>query len=312
MPDRGRVIRRRRTVLTTAIVVIALSAAVLIVVFLPEQQRPGLPEGDQADLSASISQFVQAQPQDSGYRAPTQTERGTVADGVRRILDGRPEAAVDVLAQVGYSVRRHSDSATKRSFFEVYDTTNEPRGWGRVLVDTGAKVQLAVEVPHPRADLDSELLGVELFRKVAGSVLVVAGAHRKAAPDKRADMAHTDDSVFEAVHEVLVARKLPVMQLHGFANSSAPDNDLVVSSGPNLHGPLADRVADRLESGGFTVCRPWVTRCPGLEATTNAQALWAAAHGGEFVHVEVSRDNRDSEEDRDRVVSALAMGVTNQ
>ncbi|GAA0599139.1 hypothetical protein GCM10010174_13340 [Kutzneria viridogrisea] len=284
----------------------ALVAAGVLVVSTPARQEQGPSVSDRIDLAESIGRFVQDQPQDSGYQAPTQHERGVVADGVRAVLGGHPAEAPDLLSPVGYSLRQVVDTGTGRPLYELSDTSGSRRGWGRVLVDTDPAARTGIEVPHPKADLDSELLGVGLFRKVPGSVLVVAGAHRRAAPNRRADMAHATDSVFEAVHEVLAAQGVPVVQLHGYANDSAPDNDMVVSSGPTLHGPLADRVANALEAAGYAVCRPWVTRCPGLEATTNAQAQWSAAHGDEFVHVEVARENRDSPQDRDRVVAALA------
>ncbi|MBP2329453.1 hypothetical protein JOF56_009838 [Kibdelosporangium banguiense] len=35
-------------------------------------------------------------------------------------------------------------------------------------------------------------------------MLVIAGAHRKAALDMRTDMAHTTNSVFQSVHDLLV------------------------------------------------------------------------------------------------------------
>jgi hypothetical protein len=160
--------------------------------------------------------------------------------------------------------------------------------------------------PPSEADPDSESLGVDLFQRVPGSVLVIAGAHRRAAPDKQADMAHTNESVFETVHELLAQRKFPVMQLHGFQNETAPGSDAVVSAGPALHSPYVDRIAERLKEAGLSVCQPWVTGCEGLEATTNVQAQWYTAHGGDFAHIEVSHDARFEARQRDRVVSALA------
>lgn len=288
-------------------VVAAVVVVALVLLLLPDNTtKPEQLDSSEIDLSADIKQFAQRMSAESGYMKPSPAERTAIGDGVRRVLDGELLDAKNVLASVGYTLSKRVDTATRRAFYEVSDRTDRPRGWGRILIDTTSIVQLGIEVPHPKADLDSESLGVDLFQRVPGSVLVVAGAHRRAAPDKQADMAHTNESVFETVHELLAQRKLPIMQLHGFRNETAPDSDVVVSAGPALHSPYADRISQRLKEAGLSVCQPWVTGCEGLEATTNVQAQWITAHGGDFAHIEVSHDARSTAELSDRVVSALA------
>lgn len=292
-------------------IVATLTAAALVLLLLPDNRKPAPPEETETetDLLATIQQFARYMSADSGYTVPSLTERRSVGDGVRRTLDGKPGEATDVLAAAGYAISKQVDTGTRRAFYEIYDAMPQQRGWGRVLIDTST-VHLGIEIPHPKADIDSESLGVALFRAVPGSVLVIAGAHRRAAPEGRADMAHTTDSVFEAVHEALVAQRIPVMQLHGFDNETAPDSDVVVSAGPKLRSDYVERVAKQLESAGLSVCRPWEGRCSGLAATTNVQAQWSDTHDDDFAHVEVSRDNRDSADGRDRVVAALAKEAT--
>jgi hypothetical protein len=288
-------------------VVAAAGVVALVLFLLPNSTtRPDQLDSSEIDLSADIQQFAQRMSDESGYTKPSPAERTAIGDGVQHVLDGEPLDAKKTLAAIGYTLYKRVDTATRRTFYEVADGTSQPRGWGRVLIDTNGATRLGVEVPHPKADQDSETLGVDLFQKVPGSVLVIAGTHRRAAPDKQADMAHTNESVFETVHELLVQRRFPVMQLHGFRNETAPDSDVVVSAGPTLRSPYADRIAQRLKEAGLSVCLPWVTGCKGLEATTNVQAQWVTAHGGEFAHIEVSHDARSEAELRDRVVSALA------
>lgn len=287
--------------------VAATGVVALVLLFLPgATTKPGQLDSTEIDLSADIGQFAQRMSAESGYTPPSSAERTAIGDAVRLVLDGKPLDAKEALAAVGYTIHKRVDTATRRSFYEVSESADRSRGWGRILIDEAATARLGVEVPHPKADLGSEQLGVGLFRQVPGSVLVIAGAHRRAAPDKQADMAHTNESVFETVHELLVQRKVPVMQLHGFRNETAPDSDVVVSAGPHLHSPYAEQTAQRLKDAGLSVCLSWVTGCEGLEATTNVQAKWVADHGGDFVHVEVSQDTRFTAEARDRVVSALA------
>jgi len=301
-------VKHSRTAMWGATSVVAAIAVVAFVLFLlPDNTtKPDQLDSSEIDLSSETQRFAQQMSAETGYTKPSPADRATIGDGVRQALDGNPLDAKKVLTSVGYTLAKRVDTATHRTFYEVTDSTSRPRGWGRILIDTTGAARLGIEVPHPKADQDSEKLGVDLFQRVPGSVLVIAGAHRRAAPDKQADMAHTNESVFETVHEILAQRKLPVMQLHGFRNETAPDSDVVISAGPALHSPYVDRIAQRLKEAGLSVCEPWVTGCEGLEATTNVQAQWITAHGGDFAHVEVSHDARSTAELSDRVVSVLA------
>jgi hypothetical protein len=285
----------------------AIVVAGLVLYLLPTGTRKDdKPEAASTDLLSEVQQFSQGMSAETGYTRPTQAERTAISTGVQRVLDNAPNEAKDVLAAVGYTISERVDTATQRRYHEISDSAGNSRGWGRVVIDTSESARLGIEVPHPKADQDSESLGVELFRKAPGSVLVIAGAHRRAAENRVADMAHTTASVFEDLHELLVRRRVPVVQLHGFQNETAPDSDVVVSAGPPLTSPLAVRTAQRLESAGLSVCKPWVTGCPGLEATTNVQARYSDEQKAEFIHVEVSRDIRDSPSARDQVASVLA------
>ncbi len=294
-------------------VLVALGLAVGLVFLLPlsgggdqpshtsDQQRLDL------DLEKQIQEFVAAMPPRSGYTPPTPEQRQAIARGVAQALDGDIEGAQATLGQVGYTIFVGQDRGTGRRFAEVYDQQLPSRGWGRVLIDLTARPSVAIQVPHPGADMWSELMGVELFRAVPGSVMVIAGANRRAGPGERADMAHNTDTVFFAVHEVLRERGLPAVQLHGFIDVKLPDFDVVVSAGPPKHGDLAERTANVLADHGFRVCRPWERACGKLEATTNAQARSAYTRGwGEFVHVEVNQTVRSTERWRKELVLALA------
>ncbi|MFC3893933.1 hypothetical protein ACFOWZ_20850 [Lentzea rhizosphaerae] len=298
---------------STARASVAIAGAIVVVglvlYLLPTgtgNRKDDKPEPGRTDLLSQVQQFSQGMSAEMGYTRPTQAERTAISTGVQRVLDNAPNEAKDVLAAVGYTISERVDTATQRTYHEISDNAGNPRGWGRIMIDTSESARLGIEVPHPKADQDSESLGVELFRKAPGSVLVVAGAHRRAAENRVADMAHTTATVFEDLHELLVRRRVPVVQLHGFQNETAPDSDVVVSAGPSLSSPSAERAAQRLESAGLSVCKPWVTGCPGLEATTNVQARYSDEQKADFVHVEVSRDIRDNPSARDQVASVLA------
>lgn len=295
----------------------------------PQRARPQ----EQVDLAARIDDFTRQTIRRSAFRPPTALERRAVADGVGLYLDGRRAEAERRLAEVDFGVSAFNDTATGRPFAEIADRAREStRGWGRVYVDlpqnlsdgaaggdrpdgaaggaAGEPVRRpaatwSVQVPHPVADADSEKLGVGAWRATPGGVLVLAGAHRRAGKDGAADVAHRRDTVFHAVCAELVARRLPGIQVHGFADSTEPDYDVIVSTGRGDHGRTwGEGLASALSRQGFDVCRVWVRRC-ALEGRTNVQGRAAADAELPFLHVEFSRTVRESPARIARAVKAI-------
>ncbi|MET9531189.1 hypothetical protein ABZY02_11550 [Streptomyces sp. NPDC006649] len=277
---------------------------------------------ERVDLAARIDDFTRQTIRRSAYRPPTAQERHAVADGVGLYLDGRRTEAARRLAEVDFGLSVFTDTATGRPFAEIADRAREAtRGWGRVYVDlpqdrtdgvggaSGDRLRPAatwsVQVPHPVADADSEKLGVGAWRATPGGVLVLAGANRRAGEGGAADVAHRRDTVFHAVCAELIAHRLPGIQVHGFANSTEPDYDVIVSTGRGDHGRTwGEGLAAALSRQGFDVCRVWVRRC-SLEGRTNVQGRAAADAGLPFLHVEFSRSIRESPARIARAVKAI-------
>ncbi|MEE1929521.1 hypothetical protein V1J52_15240 [Streptomyces sp. TRM 70351] len=274
--------------------------------------RSGAPPGPSTavvDLERRITGFTAGLSARGGYRPPDRTERTAVADGVGLLLDGDRDGAARRLAEVGFQVRAFTDRATGRPVAEVFDGADSGdaiRGWGRVYVDLAAPVRWSVQVPHPAADLDTERLGTAVWRGTPGGVLVLAGAHRRAGQDGEADVAHRRDSVFHAVCAELVRRGLPGMQLHGFANDSAPDHEAIVSTGAGDAAlPEARVLARALRDREVEVCRAWARSC-SLEGRTNRQGRTAAESDVPFLHLEFNRDLRADGTGRARLAAALS------
>ncbi|MFF4215696.1 hypothetical protein [Streptomyces nondiastaticus] len=264
--------------------------------------RKSTPEpAGSVDLGRHITDYAAGITADGSYRVPTERERRAVADGVRALLDGDRAAAARRLAGVGYAVRTLTDSGGAR-YAEIADATREGevrRGWGRVYADLRGPARWQVQVPHPSADQRTEQLGIGLLRGAPGGVLVLAGAHRAAdsgaGPDA-ADVAHRRDSVFAAVADALADRRLPAVQVHGFADSSLPDHDVVVSPGSGEAGlPSARRLAAAYRAQGMRVCEVWERYCGRLEGRTNVEGEYAGEAGVPFVHVEHNRRVRDDD-----------------
>ncbi|WP_370949497.1 hypothetical protein AB5J62_18670 [Amycolatopsis sp. cg5] len=268
----------------TALRVLACAVVVAVLVFA----NVAAPE---TGLDTLVADFTAGLSPHQEYHRPKSGELAAAATGFASALDRR---GVADFAKIGFSVHDGTDPATGRP----YTIAVHERAWGMYVIDRSAPPSLAVEVPHPASDLRTELLGVDLFRREPGAVLLVAGTHRKAA-----DVAHETDSVFHAVATVLARRGLAQVQLHGFDDQNLPATDVVLSSGAGQAGDAAWRAADRLTAGGFAVCRAWREGCDGLEGMTNVQGEMAAAAGTVFLHVELSRTVRESR--REDVVQAL-------
>ncbi|MFF1920508.1 hypothetical protein ACFVW8_08005 [Streptomyces sp. NPDC058221] len=302
--------------------VTAVVAAVVVLVTSPGgggsdgDRPPHARPRDGVDLAARIDAFTRDTIRRSGFHPPTALDRHTIADGVGLYLDGRHKDAERRLAEVDFGVSTFTDTATGRRFAEIADRARESaRGWGRVYIDLSRPAATwSVQVPHPVADADSEKLGVGAWRATSGGVMVLAGANRRAGEGDAADVAHRRDTVFHAVCAELVTRRLPGIQLHGYADSTEPDYDVIVSTGKGDHGRAwGEGLSAALGREGFDVCRVWVRRC-SLEGRTNVQGRAAAVEELPFLHVEFSRTVRSSQTRIGRAVTAIreAAGYTAQ
>ncbi len=255
-------------------------------------------------LRASVLEFVEASQADDGgdYAEPDLAEREEVSDGVLALADGDLERARRLLERQDYRIRR------ARGFALVVPAqVPDERGWGLYAVRRQGRA-VAVEVPHPVADLRTEHLGAALAEAVAAQYLLVTGARRDRG-NGDADVAHRDHSVFAEVHEALASRGVPAMQLHGFARDSAPDHDVIVSPGAAPLSPLVREVAERLDGAGLRTCRAWQQECADLEGRDNVQGAASDAAGTPFVHLEVSSRVRDDAERTEELLSAVAGAV---
>ncbi|MGW1926620.1 hypothetical protein ACWCQ0_47655, partial [Streptomyces massasporeus] len=170
----------------------------------------------------------------------------------------------------------------------------------------GGRPRWTVQAPHPVADLHSERLAVDTLLSAPRGVLVLAGAHRDAGAGDGADVAHREDTVFDAVCDMLAGQGLPALQVHGFADDSLPGRDVVVSTGRgDAARRQAELLANALDLRGLTVCRAAREECGGLEGRTNVQGVRADALRVPFLHVEFSRSVRGGRESAEDAVGAL-------
>ncbi|WP_198357729.1 hypothetical protein [Streptomyces fildesensis] len=310
MPPWNRTAEPRRTALLSGLALLATTAVALAVAVLPRSHgtpSPGvIGSPPPVDLIDRIGSFVAGFSGTDGYRTPDAAERAHLSRGVELVLNGRASAARKELSGVGFTVRVLRLTGSNRQVAEVSEERSTARGWGRVYVDLSRPARWSVQVPHPRSDLRSELIGADLFSRVPGGVLVLAGAPRDVGQGNAADVAHRRGTTFNAVCDMLVARGFPAVQVHGFADESSPGHDVVVSPGVAAANSDVRRAADLIAAAGQRVCRVWEQSCGRLEGTTNIQSASAAERGVPFLHIENSRGVRDSAAARAEVAGALA------
>lgn len=315
-PDPTKKITAPANLPRTAVLLALLVAAVAVVVPALDRSRTDDPkpgptptDGPATGLERRLSTYASEVVADSRFSPPDRAEREALAEGVALYVDGERTKAASRLAEVDFGVRVVRDGPGRR-YAEIADRTDETRrGWGRVYIDLDTAPRYSVQVPHPVADAYTDRLGAGVLRAAPGGVLVIAGAHRRAGEGDAADVAHRRDTVFHAITVELVARGIPGIQVHGFADSSVPGRDVVVSTGAgDVARPQGRTLADALDDDGFRVCRAWVDKCP-LEGRNNKQGRLAAAEDVPFLHVEVSRAVRGDAARTARAVAAMATAV---
>lgn len=269
--------------------------------------RPG---SDAPALDRQIDDLTERLNPRQNYRPPSDAEARRAVEAVEQLIAAGPDAARAGLAAMGFTVGPLHDAAAQRDCLVAADEGHGHRTWGMLVVAADAdRPDVLVEVPHPRADLQTERIGLAMFRALPRSGLLLAGAHRRAAGGA-ADVAHQSDSLFHALAEDLGRQGALQLQLHGFADASLPGTDVVISSGKARVGERAERLADALDDLGLDVGRAWRERCAGLEGRSNAQGKAAARHDLDFVHLELSHTTRMDPQRRSAVVGAVA-GVLN-
>jgi hypothetical protein len=158
------------------------------------------------DLGAHINSFVATIPDEgtSAYKPPTSSGRSKMVEAYANIEVGNLSKAAALVDPLDYGVVHYEDTVTGRTSVVLSERRNQdgswPRAWGMYVFTPKATSDTTVEVPHPVADWNTEDVGVEVFRETNAEDLLIAGAHGNTNPDKSADVAHADESVFEGIH----------------------------------------------------------------------------------------------------------------
>jgi hypothetical protein len=231
---------------------------------------------------------------DQAYVAPTDDERLDACIGLARLAICDLDGAAELLGPLGFTVTTDVDPATGRRYALAVSETQTPRAWGLYLVDLTRPLGLCVVVPHPKSDALCEQLALRLWRATPGAMLAMAAVHRDAA-EGAADHSQNTESVFHHLWtDVIGPRGVPQVQVHGFADATAPEQ-VVVSTGSGPVTPAAVRISDEIQATGLVTTRSWDgTADFDLRATGNEQGIAANTNGWVWVHVEHNRTVRDT------------------
>ena len=258
------------------------------------------------DLTAVINSFVAPFNSSQPYRNPTGTELTNGVAGIQRLAISGADAS-GLLTPLGFTISSGIDSVTKKPYVLAYNEFGTDRSWGLYLVDLSAPIRLIIECPHPVSEASTELMGLQHWQTVSGTLLMLAGAH-KDANSGLADVTQNTASLFHGVAASFASMKLPQIQYHGYADATAPSLSQVVSAGTGIVGSAIKRVSTELASAGFAVGNAWDSSGSGtgLTATTNVQGIDAASKNATWVHVTTNATTRTSADARKLTSTAVA------
>ena len=246
------------------------------------------------DPAVTVTSVAAGVSKDQAYVAPTDDERLDACIGLARLAICDLDGAAELLGPLGFTVTTDVDPTTGRRYALAVSEAQTPRAWGLYLVDLTRPLGLCVAVPHPKSDALCEQLALRLWRATPGAMLAMAAIHRDAA-DGTADHSQNTESVFHHLWtDVIGPRGVPQVQIHGFADATAPEQ-VVVSTGSGPVTPAAVRISDEIQATGLVTTRSWDgTADFDLRATGNEQGIAANTNGWVWVHVEHNRTVRDS------------------
>jgi len=298
--------------------VLMLGLAILRVSNIGAAAQPILPE-DQGSLSEVVDKFrLNIIPRDSGkYVVPSQSDLQSVESAFSILLawmntnsSEKLSEAASALTVINYAMVRFID-VSGRVFYIAREASGFNRGWGLyiVYVKTLALYRnLMIEVPHIGYDEFTEKIGVRSFIQSYAGFLLIAGAHRNANPNAVADVAHTEQCVFHVVHKAWCTNTSTTVQIHGFAETSAGRElwpQIILSSGTPEGSSAVTKMSNALTQNGLTVGIFDGTRYTDLGATTNVQGKHTRSVGAKFIHMEIARAVRSSDELSGKLVKGI-------
>ena len=295
-------------------------------------------EKDRGSLVKRIQKVIENQSgvNSNGFKVPVQEEQTVWKEIIKSILRKQFESAQEILEKhkFNYKLILFTDESNKREYVLLEDKSGKT-GWGFYVFDLETKSPLAIEIPHPISDGNTELQGIEAFLQTRAKAFLLAGTHRRAneklsvctqATDEseyaESDVAHSVATMFQQTHETLVgiSRKDTVaVQLHGMKKRDICP-DVFMSSGTKHITKNAAKFLDCLKDKKVDagIYDGKTSTCP-LIASTNVQGRFSngekenacrknaetSPEPGFFIHIEQEPEIRNNKKLRQSVIDAL-------
>jgi hypothetical protein len=259
------------------------------------------------DLARLVDSLSAGMSRSDYYEKPSEADRSRLARAFEAVRKGKLKRAAALARPLSYRVVRYTDRPTGRQLVLLAERPPGRHGWGLYAHSPGSHSRVIVEIAHPKADIKSEKVGVETFRRANASDLLMAGTHRYAASGGVSDVAHETRTVFYAINGAVISQRAIVFQPHGYdAEARTSEFGEIVASSGGVPTKLAELLAAHLSARGYDVCLYRPGRCEGLGATTNVEGQAVRAAGGSFIHLEMARKLRENRVSRERIASIVA------
>ncbi len=208
-------------------------------------------------------------------------------------------------------------------------------GWGTLILRLCHDREIAIEVPHPRYEINTPSEGGDIFRLVGARLFIMAGTHRCAnsahspcdgtstvCGDNNyhvSDMAHLAEAAYQVAHEAFTGTYPEgySFSMHGTVRSSCEDMFLSNGHASDSKPLLYDLRDHMLASGDISVgiAGDGISGCT-LHGGTNTQGRYTngspdpctqgcASTTGHFIHAEQQRRVRDSIAVYSKLVDAI-------
>lgn len=251
---------------------------------------------------------------DGTYDVPTTGQAATMAGAFGKIMSGDFDGAATDVNPLGYDVVLFTDTATSRQHAFMRERTTAARYWGFYVWSRDAgRTELVVEAPHPKADLNTHTEAGALFNKDNAKALLIATTHRNSLAttdvdgDRVSDVANAaPPNVYTSVHATVAVAGSTVVQLHGYADATDTNFDIIVSEGQSSPSARTQAIAQDLRDVvGVRVGVYNGVVGTALGATGNEQGAQSRAAGVYWLHVEQNSTVRSSATTRGLVEDAL-------
>lgn len=208
--------------------------------------------------SGSLNGYLTAlefgQADDDIFEVPVAAQRAGLNEVVSDILNEQYTDAHETAETIGYELVEFLDTDTGKTHYLLREKIPVPAagsiGGGTFIFNPSASRNVAIHVPHPKFDQNTNLEGVAAYLELDVRYFLMAGVHRRSSPVASSCQNFSDYRVSDAVHNdehlFFVAQKaiedfdsnIHYVEFHGFGTASlatlqsqcAPgDNDKLVN-----------------------------------------------------------------------------------